>query len=156
MSEYTATVHWNRNGAPFLDKRFSREHTWTFDGGLEVRASASPHVVRAPMSVEEAVDPEEAFVASLASCHMLTFLFVAASRGFVIDSYSDEAAGTLAKDAAGKLAMTRVILRPRVTFSGDRRPSPDERDTLHHEAHEGCFIAQSVKTDVTWEPVDAE
>lgn len=155
MSDYTALVQWERKGAPFVDKRFSREHVWKFDGGVEVRASSSPHVVRAPMSVEEAVDPEEAFIASLSSCHMLTFLFIAASRGFVVDSYSDEAKGTLAKNAEGKLAMTQVTLHPRVTFSGEKRPSPEELDTLHHEAHEGCFISHSVNTDVRYEPVVA-
>jgi len=148
MSQYTATITWERNGAPFTDNKYSRGHRWSFDGGIEVPASSSPHVVKVPMSVAEAVDPEEAFVASLSSCHMLYFLWVAARGGFVVDRYVDEAAGTLAKNAQGKPAMTEVTLRPRVTFAGDKRPSPEQHEAMHHEAHALCFIANSVTTEV--------
>jgi organic hydroperoxide reductase OsmC/OhrA len=145
-------VVWSRDGAVFTDNRYSRGHRWLFDGGVEVPASSSPHVVPLPLSVAAAVDPEEAFVASLSSCHMLWFLSIAAQRGLVVESYRDEAVGVMGKDAAGKLAMTRVTLRPEVRFSGDPRPAADEVAALHHEAHEKCFIANSVKTDVRCEP----
>jgi organic hydroperoxide reductase OsmC/OhrA len=153
MSEYQAIVEWNRGNARFTDKRYSRGHRWRFDGGLEVPASASPHVVPLPMSVPAAVDPEEALVASLSSCHMLFFLSLAAARGLVVDSYRDEAVGTMAKDAGGKLAMTKVVLRPDVRYGGDNHPSRADEDALHHQAHEECFIARSVRTEVTCEPV---
>jgi organic hydroperoxide reductase OsmC/OhrA len=153
MSEYRATIVWNRDSAVFSDKRYSRAHLWRFDGGIDVPASSSPHVVPLPMSVENAVDPEEAFVASLSSCHMLTFLYVAAKRGFVVDSYRDEATGIMQKDAAGKLAITRVTLHPDVRFIGHRLPTRDEITEIHHEAHEECFISSSVRTDVRCEPV---
>lgn len=153
MSEYQAVVSWTRNGAVFNDNRYSRGHRWLFDGGVEVPASASPSVVPLPLSVAAAVDPEEAFVASLASCHMLQFLYLAAQRGFVVDTYRDAAVGVLAKDSAGKSAMTRVTLRPEVRFSGEKQPTPDEAGALHHQAHEECFIASSVKTEVRCEPV---
>ncbi len=153
MGDYTTVVAWNRDGATFTDNRYSRGHRWLFDGGVEVPASSSPHVVPPPLSVVAAVDPEEAFVASLSSCHMLWFLSIAAKRGFVVDSYRDEAAGTLAKDPSGKPAMTRVTLRPEVRFAGDGRPTDAEEAAMHREAHEQCFIARSVKTDVRCEPV---
>jgi len=155
MSDYTATIAWIRNGESFTDNKYSRAHTWAFDGGIVVPASSSPHVVRLPFSRAEAVDPEEAFVAALSSCHMLTFLWIAAGRGFVVDRYDDTAVGRLAKDAGGALSMTSVILRPRIVFAGDRRPTAAEQQAMHHEAHEQCFIARSVKTDVRCEPVDA-
>lgn len=155
MSEHTASIAWERDGAAFTDNRYSRAHRWRFDGGIEVPASASPHVVRPPLSVAEAVDPEEAFVASLASCHMLWFLAIAAKRGFVVETYRDEAAGLIERNADGVLAMTRVRLRPEVVFGEDARPSAAEHEALHHEAHERCFLAASVKTDVRCEPVDA-
>lgn len=153
MAEHRAVVEWSREGARFTDNRYSRGHRWRFDGGIEVPASASPHVVPLPMSVAQAVDPEEAFVASLSSCHMLTFLWLAARRGFVIDSYRDEAVGVLARDAAGREAITVVTLHPDVRFSGDRMPGAADLDAMHHEAHEGCFIANSVKCPVRCEPV---
>jgi organic hydroperoxide reductase OsmC/OhrA len=131
MSSYTAIVTWEREGAVFSDSRYSRAHRWTFDGGITVVASSSPHVVPVPMSQPEAVDPEEAFVASLSSCHMLTFLWIAARRGFVVENYHDEAVGELSRDAGGQLAMTSVVLRPRVTFAGDRTPEAEA-----HEAHD--------------------
>ena len=148
MSEYNTVVEWNRDGAVFTDNRYSRGHRWLFDGGVEVPASSSPSVVPLPLSVPAAVDPEEAFVASLSSCHMLVFLSIAAKRGFVVDSYRDEAVGLLAKNSSGKLAMTRVTLRPQIEFSSDKRPTAEELAAMHHESHEQCFIASSVKTDV--------
>ena len=155
MAEYTTMIQWSREGATFTDNRYSRGHRWLFDGGIEVPASSSPDVVPPPLSVEEAVDPEEAFVASLSSCHMLWFLAVAAKRGFVVDSYRDEAAGVLGKNPSGKLAMTRVTLRPDVRFVGDERPTDDDVAAMHREAHERCFIASSVTTEVVCEPLEA-
>ena len=152
MSQYQTVVVWSRDGAAFTDSRYSRGHRWLFDGGVEVPASSSPHVVPLPLSVAAAVDPEEAFVASLSSCHMLVFLSIAAKRGFVVDSYRDEAIGVLERNTSGKLAMTTVTLRPEVQFTGDKRPSTDELLRMHHESHEGCFIASSVTTDVRCEP----
>lgn len=151
MAEYLATVTWKRNGETFSDNRFSRGHLWTFDGGAEVPASASPHVVPSPMSVEANVDPEEAFVAALSSCHMLFFLHLAADRKFVVDEYVDNAVGIMAKNEEGKMAMTRVTLRPKVSFSGTSTPSSNEIEKLHHRSHELCFIANSVKTKVETE-----
>lgn len=153
MAKYTTVVVWHRDRAAFTDNRYSRGHRWLFDGGIEVPASSSPHVVPLPLSVAAAVDPEEAFVVSLSSCHMLSFLHLAARRGFVVESYRDEAVGVLARDAAGRLAMTRVTLRPEARFADDQRPTAGEVAALHHEAHEQCFIARSVKTDVRCEPV---
>ena len=152
MARYSATIRWQRGEQRFTDNRYSRAHTWTFDGGIVVPGSSSPHVVPVPGSDPHAVDPEEAFVASLSSCHMLWFLSIAAGRGFRVDDYADEALGTMARNAEGKLAMTRVVLRPRVVFSGDPRPGPADLAAMHHEAHEQCFIANSVCTEVTCEP----
>jgi organic hydroperoxide reductase OsmC/OhrA len=154
MSEYTAVIAWERNGSAFTDNRYSRGHRWVFDGPLEVPASSSPNSVPVPLSVAAAVDPEEAFVASLASCHMLWFLHIAAKRGFVVESYRDEAVGRLAKNSEGKIAMTEVTLRPRLTFAGEKRPTAEQHEAMHHEAHEQCFIANSVKTDVRCEAID--
>jgi organic hydroperoxide reductase OsmC/OhrA len=151
MAQYTSTIAWERHGANFLDRKYSRAHQWGFDGGTSVRGSSSPHVVRAPMSDPAAVDPEEAFVASLSSCHMLWFLDLACRAGFVVDEYRDVALGTMAKNAEGKLAMTLVVLRPEVWFAGPQ-PSSEEFSRLHHQAHEECFIAASVKTEVRCEP----
>lgn len=153
MPAYFATIRWARNDEPFIDNRYSRAHTLTFDGGLAVRASASPHVIRPPYSDPAGVDPEEMFVASLSSCHMLWFLNLAASQGFTVDSYVDEAEGVMAKNAEGRLAMTQVTLRPRVIYSGAKLPDRDESDALHHAAHAECFIANSVKTEVVVRPV---
>jgi organic hydroperoxide reductase OsmC/OhrA len=152
MSTYTAVIVWERSGARFTDNRYSRGHRWHFDGGIEVSASSSPQVVPLPLSVARAVDPEEAFVASLASCHMLWFLSCAAKRGFLVERYHDEAIGVMARDADGRLAMTEVTLRPGVVFGGPNRPSVAEHEAMHHEAHGECFIANSVKTDVRCEP----
>jgi organic hydroperoxide reductase OsmC/OhrA len=153
MSTHTATVEWTRSGAVFSDGKYRRAHAWRFDGGAVVRASASPHVVPVPLSDPAGVDPEEAFVVSLSSCHMLWFLSLAAKRGLVVDSYLDEAVGVMAPNAEGKLAITRVTLRPVVRFSGARAPSSDELRELHHLAHEECFLARSVRTEVVCDPV---
>jgi len=153
MSTYTAEVLWLRNEGDFAGNRYSRRHLLRFDGGLEVPGSSSPHVVPLPMSDASALDPEEAFVASLSSCHMLWFLSISAKRKFCVDRYFDAAKGLMEKNAEGKVAMTVVTLRPDVTFSGDRQPTREELDRLHHEAHDACFIANSVKTDVRCEPV---
>ncbi len=153
MSTYSATILWQRNGAIFTDQRYSRAHVMKFDGGAEVPGSSSPHTVPLPYSDAAAVDPEEAFVASLSSCHMLWFLHLAAKRGFVVESYEDRADGVMAKNAEGKLAMTLVTLRPGAEFAGERRPGRQDIEALHHAAHEECFIANSVKSEVRCEPV---
>ncbi len=153
MSEYTTVVEWNRNGAAFTDNGYSRGHRWVFDGGIEVPASSSPSVVPLPLSVAEAVDPEEAFVASLSSCHMLWFLSIAAKRGFVVEGYRDQAVGVMARDSAGKLAMTLVTLHPETLYVGDKQPTGEDTAAMHHQAHEQCFIANSVKTEVRCEPM---
>jgi len=153
MAEHTCTVAWERGSADFLDRRYSRAHTWSFDGGAVVRGSPSPHIVPPPGSDPAAVDPEEAFVASLSSCHMLWFLDLAARRGYRIDRYVDHAVGTMGRNAAGKLAMTRVVLRPAVTFGPGPQPDAGSFNALHHEAHAQCFIANSVTTDVVCEPI---
>jgi len=153
MAHYTAEVLWLRNEGDFAGNRYSRRHLLRFDGGLEVPGSSSPHVVPPPMSDASALDPEEAFVSSLASCHMLWFLSISAKRKFCVDRYFDAAEGIMEKNADGKMAMTIVTLRPDVEFSGTRQPTREELDGLHHEAHDACFIANSVKTDVRCEPV---
>jgi len=153
VSEYATVVAWSRDGAAFTDNPYSRRHRWLFDGGVEVPASSSPKVVPLPMSVEAAVDPEGAFVASLSSCHMLWFLSVAATRGFVVDHYRDEAVGVMAKDSSGLLAMTRVTLHPDVQFGAGQGPTADMLIAMHHEAHEQCSIARSVTAEVRCEPV---
>lgn len=151
MSEYFARVLWQRGDQPFGDNRYSRGHLWQFDGGLEVPASSSPHIVPLPGSVAENVDPEEAFVASLSSCHMLFFLAIAARRGFVIDEYSDDAVGVMEKDERGRMSITRVTLRPQVRFSGEKVPSRAQLEKMHHQSHEQCFIANSVRSEVVTE-----
>ena len=153
MSHYTAETLWERKDADFLDNRYSRRHLLRFDGGLEVPGSSSPSVVPLPMSDASALDPEEAFVSSLSSCHMLWFLTMAVKRKFRVDRYFDAATGVMDKNAEGKVAMTIVTLHPEVTFSGDHQPSREELHKLHHDAHEACFIANSVKTEVRCEPV---
>jgi organic hydroperoxide reductase OsmC/OhrA len=147
--EYTATVSWKRGAdEPFTDNKYSRGHTWAFDGGVTVPASSSPLSVRLPFSRADAVDPEEALVAALSSCHMLTFLALAAMKGFVVETYEDEAIGHLEKNAAGKMAITRVDLRPTITFGGAKQPTAEDLDALHDKAHKECFIANSVTTEV--------
>ena len=153
MAHYNAEILWQRGDQNFLDNRYSRAHHWSFDGGVTVPASSSPHVVPLPWSDEHAVDPEEAFVASLSSCHMLWFLSVAAKQGFQVDRYQDQALGVMAKNTEGRVAMTEVLLRPRVSFGGALHPSSEQLQELHHQAHEACFIANSVKSEVRCEPV---
>ena len=152
MAQHSSTILWQRDSASFADHRYSRRHSWHFDGGAVVPGSSSPHVVPVPYSDAAAVDPEEAFVASLSSCHLLWFLDVAARAGWVVDTYRDEAVGTLARNAAGQLAMTRVVLRPVVQFAPGPQPGLAELQALHHQAHASCFIASSVKTEVLCEP----
>jgi organic hydroperoxide reductase OsmC/OhrA len=152
MSHYTAVISWERNGAGFLDNKYSRRHLWSFDGGASVAGSSSPHVVPVPLSDPAAVDPEEAFVAALSSCHMLWFLSLAAKRRFTVERYRDAAEGVMAKNTEGNFAMTVVTLKPEVTFDGTA-PTPEELEALHLEAHDRCFIANSVKTEVRCEPV---
>ena len=151
MHRYEARIAWQRGGAVFTDHRYSRGHEWSFDGGVTVPASSSPLTVKAPYSVAQAVDPEEALVAAASSCHMLWFLSLAAQRGFVVDRYADEAFGVMEKNAAGKLAFTRITLRPRIEFGGTTPPSAAELAALHHAAHEECFIANSLKCEVVVE-----
>ncbi|HSW17964.1 MAG TPA: OsmC family protein [Ramlibacter sp.] len=152
MAEYTARITWQRQGEAFVDKRYSRRHDWLFDGGARVPASSSPHVVREPLSDASAVDPEEAFVAALSSCHLLWFLDYASRAGWLVDGYVDDAVGVMAPNAQGRMAMTRVILRPQVRFAGDKRPDSAEHERLHHAAHEACYIANSVRSEVLCEP----
>ena len=149
MSRHTATVSWSRSGARFTDNRYSRRHVWRFDGGVEVPGSSSPHTVPPPLSSAEAVDPEEAFVASISSCHMLWFLSIAAQRGFAVDAYVDDAEGFLERDADGRMAMTRVNLRPRIAFGVERTPSDADVAAMHDAAHHACYIANSVRTEIT-------
>ena len=148
MSAHGATIEWKRGDQPFVDKRYSRAHSWTFDGGAVVPGSSAPASVPVPMSDASAVDPEEAMIASLSSCHMLWFLAFAARAGLVVDSYTDEASGELDRDAAGKNYLARVTLRPVTAFSG-RQPDQAELDALHHEAHEHCDMAHSVRSTIT-------
>jgi organic hydroperoxide reductase OsmC/OhrA len=150
--EYKATVSWKRpKGEAFTDLKFSRGHQWSFDGGITVPGSSSPHSVKVPYSRADAVDPEEAFVAALSSCHMLTFLYLAAKGGYVVDAYEDDAVGVMTKNERGKLFVSKTTLRPRITFSGARQPSGAEIDELHHHSHEECYIANSVLTEVVVE-----
>lgn len=153
MAYYTAEVLWLRENQDFLDNHYSRKHVLRFDGGLELPGSSSPYVVPLPMSDACAVDPEEAFVASLSSCHMLWLLSIAAKQKFRVDRYFDAAVGVMGKNSEGKIAMTVVTLRPEVHFSGERRPTREQIIQMHHAAHEQCFIANSVKTEVHCEPV---
>lgn len=152
MSEFSALISWQRGASePFVDQRYTRAHEWEFDGGVRVPASSSPHVVPLPYSVAENVDPEEAFVAALSSCHMLVFLWLAAKQRYLVECYRDQAVGIMETDERGRQSITRVTLRPRVQFAGDRQPSLAELEQLHHQAHEECFIANSVRTQVTTE-----
>ncbi|MGJ0512247.1 OsmC family protein [Methylocystis sp.] len=150
MSEHKATIKWARNGADFGYKNYSRDHIWRFDSGVETPASAAPAYLGNP----QRVDPEAAFVAALSSCHMLTFLALASNKGFVVDSYQDNAVGRLEKNASGKLAITHVELRPRIICSGDKQPMQADLEWLHDKAHRECFIANSVTTEVTVIPVE--
>ena len=152
MSTYTATVRWARSGdGDFTKGQYSRAHEWAFDGGHIMPASASPHIVPAPWSDPAGVDPEEAFIASLSSCHMLFVLDYARRDGWTIDSYVDEAIGIMKADSRGKMAVTKVTLRPKIEWGGDDHPSAEQIAHLHHRSHEDCFIANSVNSEVTVE-----
>lgn len=151
MTSYTVTVRWDRDEKPFLERRYSRRHTWLFDGGAKVPASSSPHVVPTPMSDPAAVDPEEAFVAAISSCHMLWFLSIAARRGFTVNRYEDRAEGEMGTNDRGRTAMLRVTLHPEVVYDGGAPDASDEA-AMHEEAHEKCFIANSVRTEIVVEP----
>ena len=154
MTIHHAAIEWARDGARFVDRRYSRAHAWRFDGGAVVPASSSPHVVRPPWSDPRAVDPEEAYVAALASCHMLWFLDLAARAGFTVECYRDAAEGRMASDDDGHEWVAEVMLRPDVIFAGERVPDDAAVDALHHEAHIHCFLARSVRTAIatrgTW------
>ena len=148
MAHYTTDITWERGEQDFVRGRYSRAHRLRFDGGVEMPGSSSPHVVPLPWSDPAAVDPEEMFVASIASCHMLWFLSIAAKHRYCVDSYHDHAEGEMGKNAAGKLVVTRVALHPVVAFSGALQPDARALAGLHHEAHEECFIANSVRTEI--------
>jgi len=148
MSTHTASVEWHNDGSRFTDNRYSRAHQWRFDGGAVVPASSSPQVVRVPLSDPAGVDPEEAYVAALASCHMLWFLSIAAEAGVAVESYRDEAFGAMAKNDAGNEWVERVVLRPRVVLRAGLTVGDDAIDALHHRAHDACFLANSVRTEV--------
>lgn len=152
MAEHKATIQWRKSSPDFLRGKYSREHTWTFDGGVTVPASSSPSVVPVPYSNPAAVDPEEAFVAAVSSCHMLSFLYLACKQGFEIEAYSDEAVGHMTRNDKGVPWVGKVLLKPKIVFGGARTPSPQELEHLHHLAHEQCFIANSIKTEVTVRP----
>ena len=151
MSQHKAIIRWQNSGPDFIKGKYSREHTWSFDGGVTVNASASPSVVPAPYSNPAGVDPEEAFVASVASCHMLTFVYLASRQGFQVDSYTDEAVGSMSKNENGNAWVSSIQLHPKISYGGTKRPTPEDEDKLHHSAHEQCFIANSVKTKITVE-----
>jgi len=149
MSEHRATVRWQRRPEEdFARGRYSRAHAWNFDGGAQVHASASPHVVRAPWSDASAVDPEEAYVAALSSCHMLWFLSLAAAARYVVESYADEAVGHMSEVRPGREGITEVVLRPRVAFDPAHTPDAAQLAALHHAAHDHCFLANSVRTTI--------
>lgn len=152
MSEHRAVVEWSRQDQAFSDNRYSRAHDWRFDGGAVVRGSSAPTSVPLPMSDPAAVDPEEALVAAVSSCHMLFFLAFAARDGFIVDRYQDEACGTLGRDDRGRMAITGVTLRPAVAFADEAAPDPAALADLHHRAHEACYIANSIRAGVTVEP----
>ncbi len=149
MSVHTATIAWARGSASFLDQQYSRAHVWQFDGGAQIDASSSPHVVPAPLSNPAYVDPEEAYIAALSSCHMLWFLSIAAAGGFCVDTYRDQAIGHMSRDERGTLWISRVELQPHIVFSGPKQPDAGMLARMHHEAHANCFIANSVRTEVT-------
>ena len=151
MAAHTATVTWERGDQPFSDGKYSRRHRIDFDGGIGVDGSAAPSVVRPPMSAEDAADPEEMLVASLSMCHMLFFLDFARRGGFVLDSYVDHAEGVLGKDARGRMAVTKVTLKPVLTWSGEKHPTTDDIADMHHKSHEACFIANSFSGEIVIE-----
>lgn len=146
--QYHATVEWQRQGASFVDGKYSRGHVWHFDGGIEVLASSAPSSVPLPYSLAAAVDPEEALVAAVSSCHMLFFLDFAAKQDFIVERYMDEAIGTMARNDRNRLYVSKIVLNPDVTFRGKKQPTELELDALHHRAHEECYIANSVKAEI--------
>lgn len=146
MSEHKATITWKRTRGDFLTGKYPREHTWSFDGGFTMPASPAPSVVPMPYSNPAHVDPEEAFVASISSCHMLTFLYLASKQGFQVDSYDDAAVGTMTNNEKGVPWMSLVTLNPKIIYSGEKLPAPADEEHLHHLAHEQCYIANSIKT----------
>lgn len=145
MSEHVVDVSWSRGEHEFTYDTYSRDHEWRFDGGITVPGSANPAYLGSPGPV----DPEEAFVAAISSCHMLTFLAIAARKRLVVDSYDDHAVGVMAKNAAGRVAVTAVTLQPKIVWGGDGEPDTSVLDRLHHLAHQECFIANSVTTEIT-------
>jgi organic hydroperoxide reductase OsmC/OhrA len=147
MSEHRATIAWKRTSADFKYDTYNRDHMWHIDGGIDVPASAAPEY-RGTM---DRVDPERALVASLSACHMLTFLAIAARKRLNVDAYEDEASGVMTKNDKGKLFVSHVTLRPKITWSGEA-PAPEEIEAMHHKAHEECFIANSVLTEIAVEP----
>jgi organic hydroperoxide reductase OsmC/OhrA len=153
MSQHIATIQWKRHQAKFIDRQYSRDHHWQFDGGVEVAASASPDVVRVPYSNPACVDPEEAFVAALSSCHMLWFLDLAAHQKFVVESYTDSAVGIVEHNPEGKLAIAKIILRPEIIFVGDNIPTDAQIQLIHEETHHSCFLANSVKIEIIIETI---
>lgn len=154
QAPYSAQLSWRRQASEsFIDNRYSRKHLLRFDGGVELAGSSSPHVVPLPMSDASAVDPEEMFVAALASCHMLWFLGIAASLGYCVDSYCDKPVGEMARNAEQQMVMTVVTLRPEVVFGGAKQPNEMDLEQLHRQAHAACYLAHSVKTEVRCEPV---
>jgi organic hydroperoxide reductase OsmC/OhrA len=153
MQQFEAQIHWQRGSQAFSDNRYSRAHQWQFDGGLQVPCSSSPLSVPLPMSDAGAIDPEEALVAALSSCHMLFFLSFAAQRGLIVDAYRDDAVGVMDRNAAGKKALTLITLRPAIAFGGERQPGRAEIEAIHHDAHEQCYIANSIRADVVIEGV---
>ncbi len=148
MSEHKAIIRWKCTSSEFLSGKYSREHLWTFDGGMTILASPSPSVVPIPYSNPAHVDPEEAFVASVSSCHMLTYLYLAGRKGFQVDAYDDEAIGTMTKNEKGVPWISSILLRPQIVYGGVKTPTREEEEHLHHAAHEQCFIANSIKTEV--------
>jgi organic hydroperoxide reductase OsmC/OhrA len=151
MAAHTATVTWERGDQSFLDGQYSRRHRITFDGGVGIDGSAAPSVVRAPLSAADAADPEEMLVASLSMCHMLFVLDFARRGGFLMDSYVDHAEGVLGKDERGRMALIKVTLKPQIAWSGEKRPSPEEIEAIHHKSHEACFIANSFRGEIVIE-----
>jgi organic hydroperoxide reductase OsmC/OhrA len=148
MSQHKATIHWQYSGTDFAKGKYSREHVWEFDGGISIAASPSPSVVLVPYSNPANVDPEEAFVAAVSSCHMMSFLYVASKAGVSVTSYRDEAVGVLTKNAAGKHWISKVTLHPIIAYGDATAPSEVQIQQLHHAAHEECYIANSIKTEV--------
>ncbi len=145
---YTANIVWERGDQVFVDKTYSRAFMMHFDGGISVPGSASPEVVKLPLSRADAVDPEEGFVASISSCHMLFFVDYASRAGFRVDRYDDAAEGEMGKNAEGRTFVAKVTLKPAITWSGDKKPTAADIADLHHKSHAVCFIANSVKSEI--------